>query len=109
MGKSVQRSKLLMFITPPPPLPELPEIIDQSLSAYAAQAITRPQLPGLPTISTERLLGYSPRAIEAARFAEAMRIAYEITRRQNAIAAMRAGEMNRRAQKLAERRRAWWR
>ena len=98
-----------MFITPPPPLPELPEIIDQSLTAYSAQTITRPQLPGLPILGTANLLGYSPRAMEAARYAEAMRIAYEITRRQNAIAAARASEMNRQAQRLVERRRAWWR
>ena len=40
---------------------------------------------------------------------EAMRIAFEITRRQNMIIAARAREADRVAQALAERRRAWWR
>ena len=98
-----------MFITPPPPLPELPEIVDQSLNAYMVQSMSTPQLPGLPILNSAGLLGYNPRAIEAERLAAAMRVAFEITRRQNAIAAARAGEIDRQAQRLAERRRAWWR
>ena len=98
-----------MFFTPPPALPELPQIVDQSLDAYRTQGVTRPQLPGMPTLNTAALLGYNPAAIEAAKFAEAVRIAFEITRRQKAIAAMKAREADRVAQMLAERRRAWWR
>jgi hypothetical protein len=98
-----------MFITPPPELPELPEIVDQSLNAYMVQRLNTPQLPGIPILNSAALLGYNPRAIEAERLAAAMRVAFEITRRQNAIAAARAGEMDRAAQRLVERRRAWWR
>lgn len=92
-----------------PELPELPEIREHSIRAIRLRGTIRDQLPGIPNLNTAELLGYNPRQIEAARFAEAMRIAFEITRRQNMIAAARAREADRIAQSLAQRRRAWWR
>ena len=92
-----------------PELPELPEIQEQSTRAIRLRGTIQKQLPGIPNLNTADLLGYNPRALEAARFAEAVRIAFEITRRQNMIAAAQAREADRIAQRLAERRRAWWR
>ena len=92
-----------------PELPELPEIQEQSTRALRLRGIIQKQLPGIPNLDTADLLGYNSRALEAARFAEAMRIAFEITRRQNMIEAAKAREADRLAQALAQRRRAWWR
>lgn len=92
-----------------PDLPELPEVQEHSTRAIRLRNAVRASLPGIPNLDSIELLGYNPRAIEAARFAEAMRIAFEITRRQNMIMAARAREVDRIAQSLAQRRRAWWR
>lgn len=92
-----------------PPIPELPEIQAHSLRALRLRGAVQAQLPGIPNLDTEGLLGYSSRALEVARYQEAMRIAFEITRRQNMIAAARARERDRIMQSLAQRRRAWWR
>ena len=92
-----------------PDLPELPKIREQSIQAFRTQDNVAMRLPGLPNLSTEQLVGYSYKAQEAAAYAEAIRIAFEITRRQKLIAAAKAREANRIAQRLAERRRAWWR
>jgi len=92
-----------------PDIPDLPEIQAHSISALRLRGAVQAQLPGIPNISTNELLGYNPRAMELARYQEAMRIAYEITRRQNMIAAARAAERDRMLQQLAQRRRAWWR
>ena len=92
-----------------PELPELPEIQEHSTRAIRLRGTIQKQLPGIPNLDTADLLGYNPRALEAARFAEAMRIAFEITRRQNMIEAAKAREADRIAQALAQRRRAWWR
>ena len=98
-----------MFITPPPELPELPAIQEHSARAIRLRGTITNQLPGIRNLDSAKLLGYNPRAQEAAELAEAMRIAFEITRRQNMIAAARAREADRVAQALAQRRRAWWR
>ena len=92
-----------------PELPELPEIQEQSTRAIRLRGTIQKQLPAITNLDTADLLGYNPNALEAARFAEAVRIAFEITRRQNMIAAAQAREADRIAQRLAERRRAWWR
>ena len=92
-----------------PDLPELPAIREQSLRAFRTQDAIAMRLPGLPKLSTEQLTGYSYAAQEAAAYAEAVRIAFEITRRQKMIENAKAREANRIAQRLAERRRAWWR
>ena len=92
-----------------PELPELPEIREQSLRAFRAQDAIAMRLPGVPNLQTDQLVGYSTRAQEAAAYAEAIRIAFEITRRQKSIEAAKAREADRIAQNLAQRRRAWWR
>ena len=98
-----------MFITPPPELPELPAVQEHSARAVRMRGQIRNQLPGIRNLDSTDLLGYNPKAQEAAELMEAMRIAFEITRRQNMIIAARAREADRVAQALAERRRAWWR
>ena len=94
-----------------PDLPELPEIRDQSVLALRMRNQLPIQLPaiGIGDLGTADLVGYNIRAIEAARYAEALAVAFEITRRQNMIAAARAREIDRQAQSRAQRRRAWWR
>ena len=92
-----------------PEVPELPEVQEHSTRALRLRGTIQAQLPGVPNLGTDRLTGYSAKALEAARFAEAMRIAFEITRRQNMEMALRAREADMRAQYLAQRRRAWWR
>ena len=94
-----------------PELPELPEIQEHSVRALRLRGTIQTPLPpvGVPNLGTADLVGYNIRAIEAERYAEAVRIAFEITRRQNMIAAARVREMDRRAQSMAQRRRAWWR
>ena len=92
-----------------PEIPELPEIQEQSTRALRLRGTIQSQLPGIQRYDTQALMGTNQRAIEAARYAEAMRIAFEITRRQKMIAAERARQIDNRAQSLAQRRRAWWR
>ena len=92
-----------------PELPELPVIREQSLRAFRTQDAIARRLPGIPNLYTEQLTGYNAKAVEAAAYAEAIRIAFEITRRQRQIAEARAREADRVAQSLAQRRRAWWR
>ncbi len=98
-----------MFGGIPPELPDLPEIQEQSTRAVRLRGTIQKQLPGIPTLNTSDLLGYNPREIEAARLAEAIGIAFEISRRQKMISAARAREEDRILQALAQRRRAWWR
>ena len=98
-----------MYIDLQPPLPELPSIQAQTVGALRRQDSINLRLPGLPDLMSSELLGYSPAQIEAERFAAAMRIAFEITRRQQQIAAQNARAQDRAYQRLAERRRAWWR
>ena len=94
-----------------PELPELPEIQAQSVLALRRRGTIQTPLPaiGVPNLGTADLVGYNIRAIEAARYAEAIRVAFEITRRQNMIANARAREIDRQAQVAAQRRRGWWR
>ena len=92
-----------------PDIPELPEIQEHSVRALRLRGTIQAQLPGVPNLGTDRLTGYSSKALEAARFAEAVRIAFEITRRQNAERAYAARMADNAAQYLAQRRRAWWR
>jgi len=65
-----------------PDIPELPELQLQSLGAMRLQT---PQVPGMPNLRTESILGYNPREVEAARYAQAVAIAYEQSRIQNAL------------------------
>lgn len=92
-----------------PPLPELPRIQAQTVGALRRQDSINTRLPGIPNLMSNELLGYSPAQLEAERIAAAMRIAFEITRRQQVIAAQNARARDRAYQRLAERRRAWWR
>ena len=68
-----------------PELPELPEIQEHSLRALNLRRDLVTRLPAMNNGSPAELFGYSARAQEAARYAEAMRIAFEITRRQKMI------------------------
>ena len=92
-----------------PELPELPEITQQSTNAIRLRGTLAAALPGMPYLGTDQLTGYNAKQVERQKFQEAMRIAYEITRRQNAIAAARASYIDRMAQYQAERKRGWWR
>ena len=94
-----------------PEVPELPVIQEQSLRAFRTQDAIAMRLPGIPRYNTVDLThtGYSHRAVEAAAYAKAMQIAYEITRRQKLVEAAKAREADRIMQSLAQRRRAWWR
>ena len=98
-----------MFSDMQPELPELPEIRDQTVSALRRQDAIPLRLPALRGASAKALFGYSPAQVEAERYAAAMRIAFEIYRRQAQISAAAARERDRGYQRLAERRRAWWR
>jgi len=98
-----------MYPSMVPEIPELPEIQAHSLQALRLRGTIQSQLPGMPNLDTAQLLGYNPRAMEAARLQVAMRIAFEITRRQNMEMAARAREEDNAMQYLAQRRRAWWR
>ena len=98
-----------MFAGIPPELPDLPEIQEQSTRAIRLRGLIQKQLPDIPTLNSDDLIGYNSRAIEAARLAEAIGIAFEISRRQKMISAARAREEDRILQALAQRRRAWWR
>lgn len=92
-----------------PELPELPEIKQHSVNAIRLRGTLAAALPGMPYLGTEQLTGYNAREVERRKMQEAMRIAYEITRRQNAIAAARASYLDRLAQYAVERRRGWYR
>ena len=92
-----------------PELPELPVIREHSLRAFRTQEAMSRRLPGIPNIAIQSLTGYNPRAEAAAAYAAAVRVAFEITRRQQHVAEMRAREADRASQYLAQRRRAWWR
>ena len=92
-----------------PDLPELPEIKQHSVNAIRLRGTLAAALPGMPYLGTEQLTGYNAKEVERRKLQEAMRIAYEITRRQNAIAAARASYLDRMAQYAVERRRGWYR
>nr|BDD47531.1 hypothetical protein 103 [Pelagibacteraceae bacterium] len=98
-----------MFSDMQPPLPDLPEIRDQTVSALRRQDAIAMRMPALRGPSAKQLFGYSPAQVEAERYAAAMRIAFEIYRRQAQISAAEARARDRGYQRLAERRRAWWR
>ena len=91
-----------------PELPELPEIQDHSLMALGRRGTLQTPLPAIGiNIDHTELLGYNIRQIEAERLAQAIKVAYEVTRRQNAIARYRAAMLDRSMQYRAERRN-WW-
>ena len=92
-----------------PDIPELPEIQNQSVNAIRLRGTLLASLPGLPYLGTDQLTGYNAKEVERKKLQEAMRIAFEITRRQNAIAAARASYLDRLAQYAVERRRGWYR
>ena len=92
-----------------PELPELPEIKQHSANAVRMRGTLAAALPGMPYLGTEQLTGYNAREVERRKLQEAMRIAYEITRRQNAISAARAAYLDRMAQYAVERKRGWYR
>ena len=86
-------------------IPEVPELPKIQLAQVAAINHHRLKaLPGMPHLRWESILGYSPREIQAREYAEQMRIAYEVTRMQNAVMKAKARARNRLAQKEAERR-----
>tara|TARA_B100001778_G_scaffold112512_2_gene92133 strand:+ start:1964 stop:2221 length:258 start_codon:yes stop_codon:yes gene_type:complete len=66
-------------------IPEVPEIPELQLQQLGAMRLQRPATPGLPQLRTESILGYDPRAVAAAQYAEAVRVAYEASRIQDAI------------------------
>lgn len=98
-----------MYIDMQPPLPELPVIQAQTAGALRSQDSVNLRLPAIPDLMSNQLLGYSPAQLEAERLAVAMRIAFEITRRQQQIAAQNARAKDQAYQRLVERRRGWWR
>ena len=75
-----------------PEIPDLPELQSQHVTALRMQ---NPQLPGLPHLRTESILGYNPAAVAAAEYAQAVAVAYEATRIQNAIMRARARQEER--------------
>ena len=66
-------------------IPDIPELPELQLQALQAQRLQTPQLPGMPSLRTESILGYNPAQVEAARYAEAVAVAYEQSRIQNAL------------------------
>ena len=76
-----------------PELPEIPELQRQQVTALRMQ---NPPTPGLPHLRTESILGYNPRQVAAAEHAAAVAIAYEISRRQDAIMKAHSREEERR-------------
>lgn len=93
-----------------PDLPELPEVQDHSLMALGRRNTLQRPLPAIGIdIDHTDLLGYNIRQIEAERFQQAVAVAYEISRRQNAVSRMRAAYLDRALQYQAERKRGWWR
>ncbi len=85
-----------------PELPELPEIQNHSTRALRLTGSLIKRLPQMPDLNVVALFGYDPRALEARRLAEVMRIAFEITRIQNARMRARSREEERYAQRWAE-------
>ena len=85
-----------------PELPELPEIQSHSTRALRLTGSLIKRLPQMHDLNVVSLFGYDPRALEARRLAEAMRIAFEITRIQNARMRARSREEERYAQRWAE-------
>ena len=92
-----------------PDLPELPEIREHSTRAIRLRGTISAPLPGMQNLDLGDYYAVDPRVAERQRFQEAMRIAYEITRRQNRIQAARASYADRMMQYQAERKRGWWR
>ena len=92
-----------------PELPELPEIREHSTRAISLRGTIQAPLPAMQNLDLSDYYAVDPRIAERQRFQEAMRIAYEITRRQNRIQAARASYADRMLQYQAERKRGWWR
>ena len=92
-----------------PELPELPEIREHSTRAVRMRNQIQTPLPGMQNLDLSDYYAVDPRIAERIRFQEAIRIAYEITRRQNRIQAARASYADRMMQYQAERKRGWWR
>ena len=92
-----------------PELPELPEIREHSVRAIRLRGTIQTPLPGMQRLDLADYYTVNPRIAERQRIQEAMRIAYEITRRQNRIQAARASYADRMMQYQAERKRGWWR
>ena len=92
-----------------PELPELPEIREHSIRAISLRGTIQAPLPSMQNLDLSDYYVVDPRIAERQRFQEAMRIAYEITRRQNRIQAARASYADRMMQYQAERKRGWWR
>lgn len=92
-----------------PELPELPEIREHSTRAIRLRGTLQARLPSVQNLDLSDYYAVDPRIAERKRFQEAMRIAYEITRRQNRIQAARASFADRMLQYQAERKRGWWR
>ena len=92
-----------------PELPELPEIREHSTRAIRMRGTIQTPLPRMQNLDLADYYSIDPRIAELQRFQEAMRIAYEITRRQNRIQAARASYADRMMQYQAERKRGWWR
>ena len=92
-----------------PELPELPEIKEHSTRAIRLRGTIQNPLPAVQKLDLSDYYVVDPRIAERQRFQEAMRIAYEITRRQNRIRAARASYIDRMMQYQVERKRGWWR
>lgn len=92
-----------------PEIPELPEIREHSTRALRSRGTIRTPLPPMQRLDLSDYYAIDPRIAERQRFLEAMRIAFEITRRQNRIQAARASYADRMMQYQAERKRGWWR
>lgn len=92
-----------------PDLPELPEVLDQSTTALRMRGRLAAPLPQMDRLDLSQYYFIDPRIEERRRYQEAVRIAFEITRRQNRIANARASYIDRLMQYQAERKRGWWR
>lgn len=92
-----------------PDLPELPEVLDQSVTALRMRGRLTTPLPAVDRVDLSQYYVVDPRIEERRRYQEAVRIAFEITRRQNRIANARAAYIDRLMQYQAERKRGWWR
>ena len=92
-----------------PELPELPEIREHSTRAIRLRGTIQCPLPRMQRLDLSDYYAVDPRIEERRRFQEAIRIAYEITRRQNRINAARASYADRMLQYQAERKRGWFR
>ena len=87
-----------------PDIPELPDVKLQALGTellrlQAAVKVRRPALPGM----SRDLSMSTTKAAEAAAYAEALRIAYAITRLQRRYSRNRGRELDRMMQREAER------